>query len=355
MPDPLLLLGPFCDADLLVLVTGRPDTAKVPARRADNPGTAAAGCLVAPDATTADRLRFFAAVHGITPRRGTARLEDGTERAADVIALSGQALGGQVFSDPLPDRWLQIWRAAAPEIMGCLGTQTPQTVQSRLRMIWSRADSRLRGASGHHPSLGGFDQRNVRIASVERPYAKFFVVEDYVYSHDRFDGTDSGPLDRAVFVGADAVTVLPYDPVRDRVLLVEQIRAAPLARADPQPWLLEPVAGRIEPGDSPETTAHREALEEAGVTLTALHPITGYYPTTAAFSEYIFSYIGIADLPDDAAGLGGLETEAEDIKGHLMPRDALMQRIAAGQIQVGPLLISAYWLALNLDSLRQSG
>ncbi len=47
---------------------------------------------------------------------------------------------------------------------------------------------------------------------------------------------------------ADAVTVLPYDPVRDRVLLIEQYRFGVHMRGDPRPWVLEPVAGRIDAG-----------------------------------------------------------------------------------------------------------
>ena len=75
-----------------------------------------------------------------------------------------------------------------------------------------------------------------------------------------FGGGQSAPLLREVFVATDAALVLPYDPLRDRVLLVEQFRMGPYGRGDPRPFLLEPVAGRIDAGETPEEAARREGL-----------------------------------------------------------------------------------------------
>ena len=352
-PLTVLLLPPFDDPVLLARVMG----AACPHEHAwpgDGNDGAGPGLLATiPDGAVADVL-FYLAVHDAVPVPGTAETDAGL-RSVQVCAPSGRPLAGRVFDGPLSDDWRTVWHAAVPEIMGAMGRQDSATVRARLPMIWSRAASRVRGAATARRSLSGFDASNVRVLSVDRPYAKFFTVEDIVLSHDRFDGSDSGPLARAVFVGGDAVTVLPWDPVRDTVLVVEQVRVAPLARSDPQPWLIEAVAGRIDPGETPETAARRETLEEAGLDVGALHKVAEYYPTTGAFSEYLYSYVAIADLPDEAGALGGLATEAEDIRGHVMPRARLMALIADGQAPVGPLLITAYWLALNADRLRASG
>ena len=72
-------------------------------------------------------------------------------------------------------------------------------------------------------------------------------------------GGHGDEVSRTAFVSGDAITVLPYDPVSDRVLLVEQFRAGPYARGDSQPWLLEALAGRIDGGESPEEAVLREA------------------------------------------------------------------------------------------------
>ena len=47
----------------------------------------------------------------------------------------------------------------------------------------------------------------------------------------------------------------------------------PFAQDDPAPWILEPVAGMIDAGETPETAALRELREEAGYGARILRPI----------------------------------------------------------------------------------
>ncbi|MBC7142749.1 MAG: tellurium resistance protein, partial [Rhodobacteraceae bacterium] len=63
-------------------------------------------------------------------------------------------------------------------------------------------------------------------------------------------------------------------------------------------------------------------------------------------------YVGIADLPDAAAGLGGLPSEAEDIRAHVLPFARLMELVATGEVNTGPLIVLAYWLDRNRARLR---
>lgn len=252
--------------------------------------------------------------------------------------------------------WAAILAEAISEVREYAPDLAEAEVASRLPMILSRAASRATAkVAAPKPLESGLGLSDVVVHDRRRPYSRYFTVEELEYSHRKFDGTQSDPVLRAVFMAADAVTVLPYDPVRDVVLLVEQVRAGPIARHDATAWILEPVAGRIEPGDSPETTARKEAAEEAGLDLRELHLIGDYYPSTGCFSEYIYSYIGIADLPDTAAGLGGVLAEGEDIRAHIMTRSELLARIDRNEIPDAPLLVSAWWLDRNLSRLRASG
>ncbi|VED33490.1 ADP-ribose pyrophosphatase [Escherichia coli] len=68
---------------------------------------------------------------------------------------------------------------------------------------------------------------------------------------------------REIFERGHAAVLLPFDPVRDEVVLIEQIRIAAYDTSE-TPWLLEMVAGMIEEGESVEDVARREAIEEAG-------------------------------------------------------------------------------------------
>ncbi|HLQ18661.1 MAG TPA: NUDIX domain-containing protein, partial [Tabrizicola sp.] len=213
-----------------------------------------------------------------------------------------------------------------------------EAVRRRLPALRVEADSRIRAAG----SVG----RGVRSGSgdveVGRPvpsHSGFFALDLWPLRHRRFDGKMSPPLVREVFVAGDAVTVLPYDPLRDRVLLVEQVRMGPLGRGDPLPWQLEAIAGRIDPGETPEDAARREAVEEAGLVLGQLEKVAEYYPTPGAVTEYLYSFVALCDLPDGVAGVFGAAEEAEDIRGHLMSFDRLVEVMATGEIGNAPLLL----------------
>jgi nudix-type nucleoside diphosphatase (YffH/AdpP family) len=250
--------------------------------------------------------------------------------------------------------------AAAHEVLAYMPFEAAAKVAQRRGMILGRADSRLRAGMGRPMGQGTSLRRRGRgldavdVHSKTYPYSDFFAIEDLNLSHTRFDGSTSAAMDRAAFVSADAVTVLPYDPMRQRVLLIEQFRIAPFVRGDKHPWLLEPIAGRVDVGEAETTTARREALEEAGIDLRELHLVSGYYPSPGALTEYITSYVGIADLPDEVVGVGGLASEQEDIASMILSFDELMILADQGALDTGPLMLTALWLARHKDRLSQA-
>lgn len=249
--------------------------------------------------------------------------------------------------------WADLTILAAKEAMGHFGKIDAAELARRFPQIRVRAGSLVRART--HPSpKTQFGLEDVEVIERRRPYDQFFALDELDLRHAQYAGGARPEMTRCVLVGADAATVLPYDPVRDRVLVIEQFRAGPLVRGDTSPWLVEPIAGRMDPGETPQETARREAREEAGLDLNELIEIGGYYPSPSAFSEYLFSFIGLCDLPDGVETIGGLADEAEDIQGRLMAHDAFQAMVASGGAANGPLLISAMWLAQNRERLRTS-
>ncbi len=252
--------------------------------------------------------------------------------------------------------WVQDYGAltveAALEEMSYFGTDKAEHLKTMQPMIRSRAQSRLNGRTGRKGVAS--ETRKVNISSSKRAYVDFFALDEYHMQFEKFDGSLSDTVKRGVFIAADAVIVLPYDPVRDRVLLVEQVRMGPIARQDPNPWMLEPIAGRIDGGETPHQAAHREAAEEAGLTLRSLEPIGDVYPTPGCSAEFFYIYCAICDLPDDAQGVGGLDSEAEDIKSHVMSFDALMELLDTNRLVNGQVVLCALWLARHRDRLMNS-
>ncbi|WP_205965515.1 gamma-glutamylcyclotransferase [Pseudorhodobacter turbinis] len=364
---PLFIYGTLCHLPLLEVVLGRmpafqpailPDHAVYWADGHDFPlvvaqaGGAAYGYLLT-DLDDADlaRLDYYEGPFGY-----------GTQER--LVEVDGQSVSALVYipepglwhpADPwqLQDwvaRWGQVIVATAEDMMALYPAEIPMDRRGTMVL---RGAGRLRaavpGAIGLRRPLA---EREVQVQSRSQPYANFFAVEEYDLSFRRFDGTQSPVVKRAVFISVDAVTVLPYDPVLDRVLLVEQFRMGPFARGDIQPWQLEPIAGRIDVGETPEDAARREALEEADLTLGDLLPVSAYYPSPGAKIEYIYSYVALTGLPDGTAIIGGAQDEAEDIKGHLMSFEAFAALVARGEATSAPLLISYYWLERERARLR---
>lgn len=291
--------------------------------RSGAPGLAA---VVLDGAAPEDRLAYYSEVMGIAP---------------------GALASGAVDLGPGgPEA-----EALARLVLACRGHLPAAAVRRRLASLRAEAASQVRaGAAAGRGLRQGTGE--VIVHAAHPAHAGFFALEVVELTHRRFDGSMSPILRREVFVAADAVTVLPYDPARDRVLLVEQFRPGPLRRGDPLPWQLEAIAGRIDPGETPEDAACREAVEEAGLVLGRLERVAGYYPSPGAMTEYLYSYVALCDLPDGVAGVFGAAEEGEDIRGHLLPFETLMQAVAGGEVANAPLILTALWLARERGRLR---
>lgn len=251
--------------------------------------------------------------------------------------------------------WAKTMCQAAADFIAAQGSATQTGQIPAYSQILLRADVKVRAQCSAPSTLrrdGSPD--DTEITEVTVPYRGFFSVEEIRFRHRRFEGGYSPELSRAAFISADAATVLPYDPVRDRVHLIEQFRMGPFRRHDPVAWSLEAIAGRIDAGETPKDCARREALEEAGLTLGDLIPISQYYPSPGAKSEFLFSFIGIADLPDDYSQIGGVATEDEDIRSHRVGFAQLMGLLESGEINNAPLILSVLHLARLREGLRDS-
>ncbi len=247
-------------------------------------------------------------------------------------------------------------RLAASEVMRGHGTVRFEEIAARRGVIQARAQGILAAREYRRLVTVGQDTpaSAVNVAEVRYPYEGFHRVEEWIIDHPRFDGSRSDRIQRAISHVTDAVTVLPYDPGRDRVLVVEQLRMGALAKGDPQPWMLEPVAGLIDAGETPVRAALREAQEEAGMALRPedLHLVGRYYPSPGGLAQVLHSYVALADLPDGSGGLHGVAAESEDIRAHVLSAADLIAMAGTGEAANAPLMLTALWLALNRDRLR---
>jgi len=181
-------------------------------------------------------------------------------------------------------------------------------------------------------------------------YQGFFHLAAYDLSHALFAGGTSPVLRRELLDRGNAVAVLPYDPEKDSVVLIEQFRIG--AKDDTSgPWLMEIIAGYQEEGEDEEDVAIREAREEAGCEIRQLIPMHRYYSTPGSSNEQIHLYLALVDATN-VSGIHGLEAEGEDIRAHVVDLEKALEMLDRGEIDSAMPIIALQWLALHKEKIH---
>lgn len=191
----------------------------------------------------------------------------------------------------------------------------------------------------------------VEIIKKEAVYNGYFRINRYTLRHGLFAGGMSGTITREVFERGHAVGLLPYDPVHDAVVLIEQFRIGAYV-AGMEPWLVEIVAGIIEDGEAPDDVARRETLEEAGLTISELLPMCTYAVSPGGASESVRVFLGRVDSTH-AGGIHGLNSEDEDIRVTAMPWSDAKRLLDDGKVTNALGIIALQWFALHRDEVRR--
>jgi ADP-ribose pyrophosphatase len=224
-------------------------------------------------------------------------------------------------------------------------------------MANDEASGGANGGAGDTPG-SVFGAGDVEVAAIETPFSGYFRVDRYRFRHRLFAGGWSGILVREVFERGHAVVLLPYDPVADTVVLIEQLRIgaytalnAPWLGAGRSPWLIELVAGIIDDGETADQVARREAVEETGRPVDHIEEIARYLTSPGGSSETIVLYVGRVDSAG-AGGIHGLDHEGEDIRVLVVPSTEVFRWLDERRIVNGQALIGLQWLRLHRDALR---
>ncbi len=168
--------------------------------------------------------------------------------------------------------------------------------------------------------------------------------------HRLHDDGWSRAITRELVERGHAAAVLPFDPVRDEVVLIRQFRIGALA-AGRDPWPVEIVAGIIEDGETAEQVARRETQEETGCAISQLVAVCDCLVSPGIISECVAVFCARTDS-SNAGGVHGLAHEDEDIEAFAMPLAEALAAMKSGAIADGKTIIALQWLALNRDDLR---
>ncbi len=197
-----------------------------------------------------------------------------------------------------------------------------------------------------------FTHNDVQVVAREQCFKGFYSIQKYHVKHRLFSGGWSNVIQRELFVRHNATCVLLFDPVRDKVVMVEQFRIGAIREAN-TPWLLELVAGLNGEGEAPGEVARREAIEEAGCEIKELIHICSYLPSPGGSSEKVDLYCALVDS-EGIGGIHGLEDENEDIRVHVIDWTEACDMVKNGKINNAASIIAIQWLQLNEAKVREA-
>jgi len=197
---------------------------------------------------------------------------------------------------------------------------------------------------------------DVVIESEQRVWSGRFPLDVVKFRHRRFDGAMSGTRTWETWRRGQAAALLPYDPVTDSVVLIEQFRFPALA-AGLDPTLVELPAGLCEDNEDPAETIRREMREEMNMDADRVERIGGFLLTPGGADEFCHLYVGRVTAPpadgEGIAGHGGELSENEDIRVRVWSATDAIESTFAGYFTNSVTAIALFWLASKRDRLRQ--
>jgi len=179
----------------------------------------------------------------------------------------------------------------------------------------------------------------------------FFKLARYKLKHTLFAGGWSSELIRELLERGHAAAILPYDPIRDELVFIEQFRPGAMHTQE-NAWLWEIIAGIIEIGETPAEVVKREAQEEAGCIVTDLIHICDFFVSPGSTTETTALFCGKVDATT-AAGIHGIASECEDIQVHVLPFAAAINMLYTDKLLYAPAIIALQWLMLNKEKLQR--
>lgn len=194
-----------------------------------------------------------------------------------------------------------------------------------------------------------YTKNDAKILSEQTVFNGFFKMKLFQVQHKLFNGEFSAVVNREIFERGHAVAVLPYDPVEQEFVLIEQFRLGAMATSE-SPWLIEVIAGMIEEGENPDDVCHRETFEEAGIKLTKLEKVLSYLSSPGGTTERLHIYMAKTDS-SLAGGVHGLDTESEDIMVHRVAESDARAWLDNGKIDNAAAIIALQWFFLNKEKL----
>jgi nudix-type nucleoside diphosphatase (YffH/AdpP family) len=194
--------------------------------------------------------------------------------------------------------------------------------------------------AGPRVAISKLMMKQAIVHSKKRVFDGFLKMDEAEVSYERLNGSMGKPVRRLCVERGDSVALIVYRRDTQAIILVRQFKY-PTFEKGPG-WLIEAMAGSIDPGETPEAAAKRETLEEIGYAVENLEFIARFYVTPGGSSERIFLYYAEVGSADKIAAGGGVASEGEDIELIEFPMADLDRLLR--EVEDAKTLVGLYWL-----------
>jgi nudix-type nucleoside diphosphatase (YffH/AdpP family) len=193
-------------------------------------------------------------------------------------------------------------------------------------------------------------QTGIRIVSRETLYKGFVQLEKVGVEQTTADGRLL-KFDREIHDHGVAAAILLYDPNRDSVIMVRQLRL-PVYFHDGNGLMIEVPAGLLDGGEAADRAIAREAMEETGYKVGNVRFLFDVFMSPGALTERVSFFVGLIDAGDRAGLGGGLADEHEEIEVLEIGFADACAMIASGQICDAKTIMLLQWAMLNKATLK---
>lgn len=173
----------------------------------------------------------------------------------------------------------------------------------------------------------------------------FIKVDELQVEFDRFDQQGRNSVKRYNLERPEAAAVILENVSNNSIIVVEQFRFAVASKPNQNAWIIEIIAGLVDPGETPIEAAYRETLEESGYQVKQLEHVYTFYSSIGISNENVHIFYGQVTDADKAEKGGGLEIENEDLKIHEIPISKMVEMLKRGEIKDSKTIMGIQWLA----------
>jgi len=190
---------------------------------------------------------------------------------------------------------------------------------------------------------------NIKILKKDKSYDGFNKINNYLFEFNNFANTEKLLCEKEIFERKDAIAVVLYDDINDKLLLIQQFRPGCYVKKGIA-YPFEIVAGLIDKNESMEKTIIRETKEESGIEITQIVKLCSFFPEISFSTREIHIFCGKFDSAK-TQDYAGLEEENENTKIFLFSRREIKNMLKKNEIINSHTIIGLQYFFTNFKSI----